>query len=206
MKKRKLLIGLFSIFAVAGTLALASCNTTDGENTYQPTQMEQIYAQYVVYAQAEGIDPLSYETWLETVKGEQGPQGEQGEQGAQGETGRGIAKVEVIDGYLWVTYTDSETPVNVGKVVADDSEDESQGTEGLAYYPLPDGTYAVGQGNTIYAEEIVIPSTYKGKPVTAIVENGLKELSRDPEHFIHPKMKKITIPDSITSIGDGAFV
>ena len=56
------------------------------------------------------------------TQGDQGPQGPQGEQGDkgdkgdQGEPGRGIEKVEIVDGNLMVTYTDSDTPVNVGKV------------------------------------------------------------------------------------------
>ena len=61
--------------------------------------------------------------------GPRGPQGEQGEQGAQGpvgpqgpqgEDGRGIIKVEIINGYLWITYSDApNTPVNVGPVWQD---------------------------------------------------------------------------------------
>ena len=72
---------------------------------------------------------------------------------------------------------------------------QEEGTDGLAYYPLPDGTYAVSQGNTIYLEEIVIPSTYKGKAVTMVVENA----------FENSRAKSITIPDSVTSIGVEAF-
>ena len=68
------------------------------------------------------------------------------------------------------------------------------GTDGLEYYPAPDG-YAVDQGNTMYLEEIVIPSTYKGKAVTMIADNAFSEA----------KVKSITIPDSVTSIGDYAF-
>lgn len=71
----------------------------------------------------------------------------------------------------------------------------SQGTDGLAYYPLPDGTYAVGKGNTHYLENIVIPSTYNGKAVSAIAESG----------FESAEMKNITIPNSITSIDYCAF-
>ena len=53
-------------------------------------------------------------------QGPVGPQGPQGEQGEKGEDGRGILKVEIIDGYLWITYTDDpENPVNVGTVWQD---------------------------------------------------------------------------------------
>ena len=67
---------------------------------------------------------------LQKVKGEQGlpgekgDKGDQGEQGIQGETGnegRGILKVEIIDGCLWITYTDDpENPVNVGTIKEDE--------------------------------------------------------------------------------------
>ena len=43
-----------------------------------------IYALYVKNAIEVGEEPLDYQTWLETVRGEQGPQGPQGEQGTQG--------------------------------------------------------------------------------------------------------------------------
>ena len=54
--------------------------------------------------------------------GPQGPQGEQGEQGEQGDEGRGILKMEIIDGCLWITYSDApDTPVNVGRVHEEDA-------------------------------------------------------------------------------------
>ena len=51
-----------------------------------------------------------------------GAQGEQGIQGEKGNDGRGILKVEIIDGCLWITYTDDpDHPVNVGSVLYEDS-------------------------------------------------------------------------------------
>ena len=70
------------------------------------------------------------------IQGEKGEQGEQGEQGIkgdkgdQGETGRGILKVEIIDGYMWITYTDApNTPVNIGFVWQDPPVKEHTFTE-----------------------------------------------------------------------------
>ncbi len=61
-------------------------------------------------------------------KGDQGDQGIQGDKGDKGDTGkdgRGILKTEIIDGYLWITYTDApDAPVNVGRVSAESSESE----------------------------------------------------------------------------------
>ena len=185
MKKKKILVGLLSTACVALTgFAFASCGGNGSDNVEkEPTQLEQVYAQYVVYAQAEGETPIPYEEWVVMIKDE------------TGETGRDIAKVEIIDGYLWITYTDSETPVNVGKVTADGAVDEVQGTDGLEYYLLSDGTYAVAQGSTMYLEEIVIPATYKGKAVTAIKQRA----------FENSKAISITIPDGVTSIGYYSF-
>ena len=100
--------------------------------------------------------------------------------------------MEIIDGYLWVTYSDApDNPVNVGRV-----EMEQQGTDGLAYYPLPDGSYGVMAGTTIYLKEIQIPATYKGKPVTHILPYAFSSAAN---------LVSISIPDSVTIIDDYAF-
>ena len=74
-------------------------------------------------------------------------------------------------------------------------QDES-GTEGLEYYPLPDGTYGVMAGKTQYLTEIKIASTYNGKPVTQILPEAFKNATN---------LTSLTIPDSVTSIGKDAF-
>ena len=54
------------------------------------------------------------------VPGEKGEPGEPGPAGDKGDTGNGILKVEILDGCLWVTYTDDpENPVNVGTLQED---------------------------------------------------------------------------------------
>ncbi len=76
------------------------------------------------------------------------------------------------------------------------TEKELVASEGLEYYPLPDGTYAVASGTAQYLEEIIIPKEYMDKEVTVIVENAFKNCAN---------LKRITIPDSVTSIGNSAF-
>ena len=68
----------------------------------------------------------------------------------------------------------------------------------LRYELLKDDTYAVDKVGISGEEatEIVIPSTYQGKKVTAINQNAF---------YGHDIVKSITIPDSIISIGESAF-
>ena len=127
-KSRKILLSLLATLMVgAGALGLAACQP-DNDISSEPIQQNQfcdVYDMYVTYAEAQGIEPVSYEEWLESIKGEkgdqgeqgevgpQGPQGEkgdQGEQGPQGEQGVGIEKVEFDeDGNLLITFTDGST-------------------------------------------------------------------------------------------------
>ena len=76
------------------------------------------------------------------------------------------------------------------------SDDSKVGTEGLSYQLLEDGNYAVSVGTATKVSNIVIPSTYNGKRVTVILDNGFADCTM---------LKSITVPDSITYIGDSAF-
>ena len=99
-----------------------------------------------------------------------------------------ITDIEFTDnGDLLITFGDGSTQTV--------KTQKQEGTEGLEYYPLPDGTYAVAQGNTKYLDDIVIPAAYNGKPVTVIDEDG----------FQLSKIKSITIPSTITDIKVDAF-
>ncbi len=72
-------------------------------------------------------------------------------------------------------------------------------TNYLEFNLLPDGTYSVGGKSdlaSVYIEKIEIPSTYNGKAVTQIVQNGFHGVS---------SLKEIIIPNSITAIGEYAF-
>ena len=114
-------------------------------------------------------------------------------QGEKGETGRGILKTEIIDGYLWITYTDApNNPVNVGKVMGNVVE-----PDGFLYRLNEDGKTVtlIGVQNCV-DNNIIIPATFRGKPVVAIGDNVFEECN-----FI----KSVTISDGITSIGHSAF-
>ncbi len=73
---------------------------------------------------------------------------------------------------------------------------QEKGTEGLEYYPLPDGTYCVTAGTAKHLEDITIPSKYNGKSVTQILDGAFCNCT---------SIKSIVIPDSVTSIGNYAF-
>lgn len=87
---------LFKALAVIGVSAalcapLAAC----GDDTAK-TEQEKIYDAYLVYAEAAGEEPLSYEEWLESIQGEKGDKGDQGEKGDQGV---GISDITYSYGY-----------------------------------------------------------------------------------------------------------
>ncbi len=108
----------------------------------------------------------------------------------KGDTGRGIAKTEIIDGYLWVTYTDNSKE-NAGPIASE--EDNSE----LIFVELPDGTYGVKAGGKAKDKStITIPETYNGKSITQICADGFKGLTT---------IQKIVLPDSIIIIGNNAF-
>ena len=71
-----------------------------------------------------------------------------------------------------------------------------QGTDGLEYHALPDGTYAVKIGTAPDVEDVVIPAKYNGKKITQVLDAGFMFASN---------LKSITIPNSVTSIGSNAF-
>ncbi len=134
-------------------------------------------------------------------QGEKGDKGDKGDQGAPGAAGVGIEKTEIVNGELIVTYTDG-TKINLGKVVGEDATATDENPQGLAFYPLPDGTYGVMAGNALYLEEITIPATYKGKAVTQILPKAFGS-NNSIEAAKH--LKKVVISDSVTIIGESAF-
>ena len=77
----------------------------------------------------------------------------------------------------------------------DNNNPEKPPTEGLKYELLDDDTYMVSDYNGT-AIEVIIPSTYNGKPVTSIGDSAFYNCT---------SLTSIEIPASVTSIGDSAF-
>ena len=70
--------------------------------------------------------------------------------------------------------------------------------QGLAFYPLNDGTYGVGIGNAYYLSNIIVPSSHNGRSVTKVVQEGF---GGDFVYSHNPIVKSIVLPETITEIG-----
>ena len=70
-------------FAAAAAFSLAGCDDKPAEESSND-DIYAVYQLYVAYAEEKGDEPLTYEEWLESVKG---PQGEKGDKGDPGEDG-----------------------------------------------------------------------------------------------------------------------
>ncbi|MDY4675695.1 MAG: leucine-rich repeat domain-containing protein [Candidatus Borkfalkiaceae bacterium] len=101
----------------------------------------------------------------------------------------------------------------------DGADGKSKATEGLEYYLLPDDTFGVKAGTTLYLDKVVVPAMYKGKAVTQILNSAFQSATNLKEILLPdtikiiqdvafnncPALEKITIPNSVTSIGNNAF-
>lgn len=244
---KKILVAFLMLIVCGCTMFLTSC-TDDGDSTasVQDGRVSDIYKIYVAYEKDNNRTPLSYEEWLASIKGgngkdgqngksayqiwldnghsgseedflnwlkgEDGKQGEKGEQGLPGKDGKGILNIEYKDDVFTITYTDgSKEEVRL--------QNKNDGTEGLEYYLLPDNTFGVKSGTTIYLDKIVIPGTYKGRSVTQILDyafdsaKNLKEIQlpntieKIQDHAFNncSALEKIDIPSSVNFIGTYAF-
>ena len=131
-----------------------------------------------------------------------GPKGDQGE---PGKDGKGIVSVTKTDSQdnvdiYTVTFSDGSTTtftVTNGKDgVGNQGTSDNTNAAYLDYYPLDDGTLGVKAGKALYLSEIVIPATYNGKSISAVLDYAFHNASN---------LKQITIPEGVTTIGDRAF-
>ena len=140
--------------------------------------------------------------------GAAGAQGEKGDKGDKGDTGRGIDYMEIIDGELWVFYTD-DTSQNLGSVGSIEIPESSDNVPlySFVFSLTADGTYAVALQESFVNTytSIKIPTEFDGKLITEI---GCRFFSDNGEHqysFRSQTLKKVTIPATITKISATAF-
>lgn len=192
MKKKSWLMSWISLMLVGVSgVAMSGCMQKPGSSEGKTSQIQQVYHQYVAHAQEDGTEPLSYEEWLATIKGEKGEVGPQGIQGEKGESGKSAYEIWLNNG-----HTGTETDfLNWLK----DGDAEQSNPQGLEFCLKDDGTYAVEIGQAKYLSKIEIPSSYKGIPVTQVGAFWYGETENDSY------LQKIVIPDSVTSISDDAF-
>lgn len=193
-KTVKLLLGLGLL-----SLLITGC----GQKREQPAenngeeqeQNDQIYEIYKLYASNGG--QLSYEEWLQTIKGAPGADG------LSLLTGNGLPNASLgkdgdsyIDFMTWNYYIKANGSWTLKGCLKGAGGSSSNEASDLAFYPKDDGTYGVGVGNSLLLSNIVIPETYNGAAVTEIIEQGFSNLK---------KLSSITLPVSVTAIGDKAF-
>ena len=81
--KKWLCIGLISCTAVGAAFALSSCE----KETATKDEYQKAYDLYVVYTEANGETPASYEDWLADIRGPRGAKGDKGDKGEKGDKG-----------------------------------------------------------------------------------------------------------------------
>lgn len=124
-------------------------------------------------------------------KGDKGAHGEKGEKGDKGDTGRGIAKTELVNGELIITYTDG-TKENLGSVTSA----ENTADKYLVYKILTDDSVSVSLKSEYIGDlegKITIPSEHNGRKVTEI------------RGFTGCQLSEIELPDSLEIIGPDTF-
>ncbi|MBO7310961.1 MAG: leucine-rich repeat domain-containing protein [Clostridia bacterium] len=96
---------------------------------------------------------------------------------------------------ILLTGCNEDTKTEQTETTSTEEETGFTATEGLEYNLNDDDTYSVSVGTAKSIENIIIPETYNGKPVTTLLYKAFKDA----------KMKSITIPDSIKNLRGFAF-
>ncbi len=199
MKKKFLLIMLAIVSALCLAFGLTACGGGRDNAEEDTWTMNRLYAK----AQELGFEGTLDEL-IDMFKGDKGDDGEDGKDGV------GIKSVEIDGrGHLMVTLTDG-TVLDAGWVPTSGSTcpEVVDGTEGLAYQKLKDedgNAYAAVTGlGMAWETDIVIPFTYRGLPVKKILAQAFNG-SENSRHDYNKNITSISIPASVTEIGEDAF-
>lgn len=109
-----------------------------------------------------------------------------------------LAFVLVLGIFCYVPITELPLGVTAEAASVDDLTFKYRWLSDLVggYFWQDENAYAVSGCNKSASGELVIPSTYNGKPVMEIGENAFEDCT---------SLKSITIPNSVTEIGSAAF-
>jgi len=184
MKKKSLLIVLCLVFLLS-VLGVCACGVSkpDGE---QGMQQEQSYKMYVDYVQGLGQTPLSYEEWLKIANN--------GNVGTEsGEQGSGVEIVWIDEsGHLKIKYYGSSEEIDLGKV-----NGARVYSKGMKYVLNQEQTgYILTEIGDCVDENVLIPPTYRNKPVLEIGSQAFHSSNT---------LKNVSIPENVTKIGESAF-
>ena len=121
-------------------------------------------------------------------------------QGKAGVDGKQVEFRKTQDYIQWHYVGESswQNLITISELKNSDSSSVDENPQGLAFYPLDDGTYGVGIGYATQLSHIEIPETYKGKTITTIVSDGFPDRETD-------NLCSITLPSTIKTMQKNAF-
>lgn len=184
MKKHFSFIGILSALLAS----LSSCNLADLSGITEQSVIEQIYSEY-----KNNGGTLDYSDWLLSIKGEKGDPGEPGQKGEDGADGKdgidGQTPYIGENGNWWIGDVDT------GISVYNSNQTNTDNLEQFEFYLLNDGTYAIGAGGSLFLDEILIPDTFNGRPVTQIIYCG----------FVKCQASSIVFGSNVKKINTTAF-
>ena len=217
MNKRRLFFGVIFLMIICLVAVFVACSdvggTSDGE-----TKQRQIYDAYVAYAESAGEDVLSYEEWLESIRGKDGQNGKSaydiwkenghsgtekeflewlkggtGSQGIQGEKGEdGQDGKSAYD--IWKENGHSGTEEEFLEWLKGDAGSQGiqgqNGKDGLSAYELFKKYYPFYQGT----EEDWIADLVNGN-LTVLTVTFKSEVAEDIVRYVFIGQDLIDIPD-----------
>ena len=160
------------------------------------------------------------------IKGSQGVPGQDGKDGKDGQdgtpgtdgtsllTGNGAPtsdKGKVGDSYIdlqtWNFYVKAKEGWTFAGNIKGKDGDSSQtitplhnGSEGLEFFPLSDGTYVQGVGHALFLDNLLFASEYNGKPVKHITGSSTLK------YYGGASTQSIVVPEGVETITSEAFL
>ncbi len=116
MKKfLKVIMAVLLIFTLC--LSFAGCKEEAKETPETIAGTKDIYKIYSQYVTQKGNTPMSYDDWLESIKGEKGDKGD------KGDAGTGVVEAYVNAEYELILKLSDGSEINCGKVIATENKD-----------------------------------------------------------------------------------